>query len=281
MLLITVIIRQYITMSANSEEITSIKDTNDFDKASLEVIPETEIIPIIDVKASAAGAFAESGKQIFGWEVEKRWPIASLAKLMTAVVTLENIPANEIIEITEKDMRQEGSSGNFKTGEKFKLNDLIKAVILVSSNDAASAFATHFGEEKFVAAMNKKTEELNMNNTYFADPTGLSSKNQSTVSDLMKLTEYIQQTNPQVFAISRKTKDTIVEIKTGKRRVIANINAFAGRNGFLGGKTGSTPEAGGNLISLFDIRGATKTVIILGAEDRFAETEKIKNSLWP
>ncbi len=280
MLLVTAIITQSSTIPVSSEGIASKKDNNDFGKASLGFTPETEITPSIDVQVSAAGAFAESGKQIFGWEVEKRWPIASLTKLMTATVALENIPVNDIITITEENVKQEGSSGNFIAGEKFKLNDLIKAMILVSSNDAASALATHFSEEKFMAAMNEKAEELGMNNTYFADSTGLSSKNQSTVSDLVKLTEYIYGTNPQILSVAKKYKDTIVEIKTGKRRTIVNINPLAGGADFLGGKTGSTPEAGGNLISLFNIGGATKTIIVLGAQDRFAETEKIKDSLW-
>ena len=274
------VIRESATIPVSSEEVNLFKDSNDFSKSSLEVKPEIEVKPDIDVQASAAGAYGEGGKETFGWETDKRWPIASLTKLMTAVVALENLPINEVITISEEAVATEGDSGSFRAGEKFKLNDLLKAMMLVSSNDAAAAIAMRVGEDEFVAAMNKKAEALGLTDTNFVDPTGLSVKNQSTVVDLLRLTEYMRNFEPEIFAVTKKTKDIIVEVKTGKRRTIVNINAFAGRSDFLGGKTGSTLEAGENLISVFKVAGEPKTIIILGALDRFAETEKIKDSLW-
>ncbi len=273
-------VRESATIPVSSEEVNLFKDSNDFSKSSLEMKPETEIKPDIDVQVSAAGAYGEGGKENFGWETGKRWPIASLTKLMTAVVALDTIPANEVITISEEAIATEGLSGNFSAGEKFKLNDLLKAMLLVSSNDAATAIAMHIGEEEFVAAMNKKAEALGLTDTSFADPTGLSVKNQSTIIDLLRLTEYVRNFKPEILAMTKYTKGTIVEVKTGKRRTVININTFAGRSDFLGGKTGSTPEAGGNLISVFKVAGEPKTIIVLGALDRFAETEKIKDSLW-
>jgi len=280
LLLLFIVIRRSATVPASSEEIGLVKDENDFAKASFEIEPETGVSPDIDVQVSAAGAYGEGGKEAFGLRTDKRWPIASLTKLMTALVALENIPANEAITVTEEAVLTEGVSGNFAAGEKFKLNDLIKAMMLVSSNDAATVIAIHFGEADFINAMNEKAEGLGMTETDFSDPTGLSAKNQSTVIDLLRLTEYIKVAWPEILTMSRKSKDVITEIKTGKRRTMANINVFAGRSDFFGGKTGSTAEAGGNLISVFKVAGELKTIIVLGAEDKFAETEKIKNSLW-
>ncbi len=274
------VVRESATIPASSEEVNLFKDSNDFSKSSLEVKPETEVKPDIDIQASAAGAYGKGGKETFGWETDKRWPIASLTKLMTAVVALEHLPISEVITISEEAVATEGNSGSFRAGEKFKLNDLLKAIMLVSSNDAATAVAMHIGEDEFIAAMNKKAQDLGLADTSFVDPTGLSVKNQSTVIDLLRLTEYVRNFEPEIFAVTKKTKDTIIEVKTGKRRTIVNINAFAGRRDFLGGKTGSTLEAGENLISVFKVAGEPKTIIVLGALDRRAETEKIKDSLW-
>jgi len=280
LVLLVAVVREFVTIPASSEEVKLVKDGNDFAKASLETGTETGMKPLIDIKANAAGAFGEGGKVAFGWETEKRWPIASLTKLMTALVAFENISPKEVITITEEAIEIEGVSGNFAAGEKFKLNDLVKAMMLVSSNDAAGAISFHFGEDNFLASMNKKALELGMTNTNFVDPTGLSFKNQSTVNDLIRLTDYIRETQPEILAVTRKPKDVITEVRTGKKRTIVNINTFAGRSDFLGGKTGSTPEAGGNLISVFKVAGEPKTIIVLGADDKFAETEKIKDSLW-
>lgn len=274
------VVQESATTPVSSEEVSLFKDSNDFSKSSLEVKPEIELKPDIDVQVSAAGAYGEGGKETFGWDTGKRWPIASLTKLMTAVVALEAIPANEVITISEEAIATEGISGSFTAGEKFKLNDLLKTMMLVSSNDAAAAIAAHIGEDEFIAAMNKKANDLGLTDTGFVDPTGLSVKNQSTVIDLLRLTEYVRNFKPEILAMTKKTKDTIVEVKTGKRRTVVNINTFAGRSDFLGGKTGSTPEAGGNLISVFKVAGEPKIIIVLGALDRFAETEKIKDSLW-
>ncbi len=280
LLLLVAVVRESATTFVSSEGVDLVKDGNDFAKASLEMEPGAGVEPEIDIQVSAAGAYGEGGKEAFGSRTEKRWPIASLTKLMTALVAFENIPEGEVIIITEEAVLTEGVSGSFTAGEKFKLNDLVKAMMLASSNDAASAIAIHFGEADFIEAMNEKAKELGMTDTSFIDPTGLSSRNQSTVIDLLRLTEYVRTIEPEILAMSKKLKDTIMEVKTGKRRTIVNINIFAGRSDFLGGKTGSTQEAGGNLISVFKVAGEPKIIIVLGAEDRFAETEKIKDSLW-
>jgi len=273
-------IRYTSTLPASSEEVSLVKDENYFSKASLEIGAETDLTPEIDVQVEAAGAFVEGGKEVFGWEMDKRWPIASLTKLMTAVVAFEKIEPAEIIIITKEAVASEGVAGSFSEGEKFRLNDLVKSMMLVSSNDAAEAIALHFGKEEFIKAMNSKALELGMNQTNFVDVTGISTRNQSTINDLIRLTEYIRLFEPGILGTSRKVKDTIIEVRTGKRRTLVNINYFAGDRDFVGGKTGSTPEAGGNLISIFNIADGPKTVIVLGTEDRFGETTKIKESLW-
>src|SRR3989344_4573654 len=268
------LVSSYGVFLASSEEIGLAKDLNNFAKASSDGGNDTGVTPRIDITATAAGAFGDGGKEVFGWETTKRWPVASIAKLMTAVVVSEKMQATDVVEITSDMLTAPGDSGFIK-GQKYKVSDLEKAMLVVSSNDATYALAIHYGQANFVAAMNQKARDLRMNDTYYVDPAGLSAQNQSTVNDLVILAGYIRGYHPDIFIETKKTKDTIAEVKTGKRKTLTSINEFAGRKDFLGGKTGTTPEAGENLLSIFNIAGEAKIIIVLGDEDRYVETQKI------
>src|SRR3989344_2115812 len=250
------LVSSYGVFLASSEEIGLAKDLNNFAKASSDGGNDAGVTPQIEITATAAGAFGDGGKEVFGWETTKRWPIASITKLMTAVIVSEKMQATDVVEITADMLAADGDSG-FVKGQKYKVSDLEKAMLVASSNDAAYALAT-----------------------YYVAPAGLSAQDQSTVNDLVILTGYIRGYHPDIFNETKKTKDTITEVKTGKRRTFTNINEFAGQKGFMGGKTGTTPEAGENLLSVFNIAWEAKTVIVLGDEDRYAETQKIIGSLW-
>lgn len=277
--LFTVLVSSYGVFSASSKEISLAKDLNNFAKASFDGGNDTGVTPRIDITAIAAGAFGDGGKEVFGWETTKRWPIASIAKLMTAVVVSEKMQATDVVEITS-DMLVAPGDSDFIKGQKYKVSDLTKAMLVLSSNDATYALAIYYGQANFVAAMNQKARDLRMNDTYYVDPAGLSAQNQSTVNDLVILAGYIRGYHPDIFSETKKTKDTITEVKTRKRRTLTSINEFAGRKDFLGGKTGTTPEAGENLLSIFNIAGEAKIIIVLGDTDRYVETQKIIGSLW-
>ncbi len=219
-----------------------------------------------------------SNKTIYEINSNKRWPMASLTKLMTSIVALKLMPEEEIIPITSEVIRSEGASGNFSPGEKFKLSALIKAMLLVSSNDAAEAIALHYGKDRFLQIMNAEARDLKMNDTVFSDSSGISLQNLSTAADLQRLINFIFLKNPKLLKITREKSASITEEISGESRELRNINLFALRSDFLGGKTGTMPQVGGNLISVFDIQGP-KAIIVLGADDKFKETEKIME-LW-
>jgi len=214
---------------------------------------------------------------IFELNPEKRWPIASLSKLMTALITSEKMDLDKEIVMTEKAVSAEGTAGDFKAGEIFKVRDLIKAMLVVSSNDAAVAVAEDFGEREFINEMQKKAAELKMFSTTYLEPSGLSFVNQSTVNDLAKLATYIYFNYPEILEISRQKETEILELKSNEPRKLLTINKFAGEPDFIGGKTGYIDEAGRNLIALFENNGKTLLTITLGAEDSFAETERLKD----
>ena len=214
---------------------------------------------------------------LFDFNASKRWAIASLTKLMTTIVVLEKIGENKEIIFSEKAIATAGEAGNFKINDIFKSDDLIKAMLLVSSNDAATALAEVINEKEFVKIMNEKAEELKMTETIFLNNSGLSFLNQSTADDLVKLIDYINNRHPEIFEISRLKEIVINEIKTGKPKKLVNVNQFAGNADFLGGKSGYLESAGRNLISLFSKNNQPIIVVILGAEDAYKETENLLN----
>lgn len=215
--------------------------------SSPEIGPDSQ--PALKVKTYSALAKEISGSVVF-YELnpDRRWPLASLTKLMAALVALERIPAN--------DARDE----------------LIKRMLIISDNQAAEQLAQIVGQERFVEKMNAQALTLQMEQTSFFDPSGLSFLNQSTVHDLYQLVNYIAQRQPQILEWSRQL-NIVVEGTTRP-----NINKFAGRPDFQGGKTGWTEEANGNLISVFSGPNKALAIIILGAPDkieRFAQTENL------
>ena len=204
---------------------------------------------------------------------QKRWPLASLTKLMTAAVVSENIPLGTPITISQTAEAMEGEGGGLKSGEAYSAEDLLKALFLVSSNDAAKALAEFYGEEKFINAMNGKAQELGLTNTFFKETTGLSTINQSTPNDLKTLARFIYTKHPKLFTYSQNVAMPITELTTHTTRIQRNINLFANRSDFLGGKTGFIEESGENLISLFSRSGQPILIIVMDANDRFKETE--------
>jgi D-alanyl-D-alanine carboxypeptidase len=188
-----------------------------------------------------------AGDRIFyEMNADQRWPLASLTKLMNAVIALEHLPSSE-----ERD-------------------NLIRRMMIISDNSAADALAEQLGMTQYINLMNAKAESLNMRQTGFSDASGLSYLNQSTVRDIDKLVTYIMVRHPEIFAWSREKTTRIGAIER------ANINEFVNRPDFLGGKTGFTDEANGNLVTVFQTVSGPVAIITLGSptrEDRFRETD--------
>lgn len=254
-----------------------------------EVIPVDRGLPDIHVTSALVKELG-SQENIFSYRPRARWPIASITKLMTAVVALDELAPNTLITISQEAVDTEGEAGLLKVGEKYSVTDLIKAMLLVSSNDSAVALAQAYekkelGAEKyeqalsktalFVSKMQDRARILGMEETYFGDPSGLSMVNQSVVGDLAVLLNHIQTTYPTILEIARQKQVSILDQKRMARRTLISINQFAGQKDFLGGKTGFTDEAGQNLVSIFSYNGKKYVIAVLGTEDRFGETTKL------
>jgi len=265
-------------------------------------IPEK---PDLELQAKAAISVRvnEVGKAkiLFKKNINQPLPIASLTKLMTALVVLENpkdYDFSKSITISEDAANQENvpNYGNLKGGQKLSLEELLDLILIYSSNDAAYALAEEMKVENFapvveqsslrgfVEKMNQKAKDLGLENTYFVNPTGLDPEklhynpealnyfNHSTARDLVKLAQYILKEHPLIFEISRK--EPFYLIKDGIFDLFLTQEV-------VGGKTGYTDEAGGCILFLF--RNERRSIfinLILGAPSssaRITEMQKLIN----
>ena len=217
----------------------------------------------------------DDGKVIMEKGSGNRWPIASITKLMTATVALENFNLSDEEKITKEILDQVGEFASFKEGEIYSVDALIKASLVFSSNDAAYALAKKMGLEEFINKMNKKAVEIGMVQTNFYEPSGLSYLNQSTADDLYTLMKYVYRQYPVILDISRQKEVSLKERASGKMKKFSNINLFAGRKDFFGGKTGFIDQSGGNLVTLFLKNGKIVMLSVLASDDRFGDIEKM------
>lgn len=207
-------------------------------------------------------------------------PIASVSKLMTALVAKEQMDLQKVVIVSRDAYNTYGYQGSLALGEKIRLYDLMYPLLMESSNDGAEVFADSYdkGHDAFMAEMNKKAQELGMKDTYYEDPSGLNPKNVSSVEDLLKLGRYIYKTHPELYDITRVRKYSIL------KHTWDNKNRFLNYDTFLGGKNGFIDEAKKTTVSLFNIpmlRGGNRAVVIvlLKSDDREGDAVKIMNFL--
>ncbi len=217
----------------------------------------------------------ESGTPYFALNPGRRWPMASITKLMTAVYAREQLGLDSKVTLGSGDFPEPNATGPLTAGDAYTVRDLLSSLLLLSRNEAADALANIFGRANFIAGLNNLAASWGLMETNFGDPSGLSPENQSTPWDLHKMAREIFRTYKDIFDMTAKKTAVITELKSGRSREISNINLLTGVRGFLGGKTGYTDEAGGNLLTLFSHGGRPVFMVVMGSEDRFGETEKL------
>lgn len=201
--------------------------------------------------------------------------MASITKMMTCLLALENGQMGDTIEITEdvyvaKDSR-------VKLGDKYEMRHLIDEMMLISDNDAAYALAKHIGGDtlRFCDMMNEKAEYLGMTHTHFANPNGVPNPNNySTASDLIRLSRYCMRDS--LFAAIVGTVEKDVPLLDGRHMPCRNTNALLKTyEGCMGIKTGFTRQAGNCLASAASRDGVTLYLVLLNSRSmstRFTES---------
>jgi serine-type D-Ala-D-Ala endopeptidase (penicillin-binding protein 7) len=235
-------------------------------------------IPRLNVKAAYV-IDASTGRVLFTKNPERVLPIASLTKLVTAMVFLETNPDwDRVIEMTTEDIRN-SSKTRIRAREEISVRDLFHASLMSSDNAATKALVRTCGVPyiDFIMRMNATADSLGLSGTHFVEPTGLSERNVSTAQDMAKILNHA--TNSDVIgAITQKTDYKFVSNK--KLHQLVNTNRLLRSQWTVtGGKTGFIREAGYCLVTNVKApTGADITAVVLGAPSnalRFAEARRI------
>ena len=216
-----------------------------------------------------------SKQVLYSKNPKQKLPMASLTKIMTAIVALENKKKNDQYKVSKDDLVGEDSMG-LDVGEMLSLSDLLYGMMLHSGNDVAETLANNFpkGRNAFIKAMNSKVKTLGLLDTNFTNPTGLEGdgKQYTTVYDLLVMTQYALSNFPLFDQIVSTFDYNIPSSSTHKAFYLENeTNLLTSYPGVKGVKTGYTPEAGLCLVTYLDYNGHKIIAVILGSDDRRGE----------
>jgi serine-type D-Ala-D-Ala carboxypeptidase (penicillin-binding protein 5/6) len=271
------------------EPVTNIESENEIE--ILKKISESDI----QIRARSAYVWdTKTQRVIYSKNESEQLPLASITKLMTALLAYELIDANEITTISQRAVNQDGSS-SLATGDKITAEKLFNLALVSSSNDAAYALGANVGSllgdndpnKQFVQGMNIRAEMLGLETLEFSNTTGLDLSltepgSIGSARDVSFLLEYILNNYPEILD---PTKEESVRVYNadGSYYEAENTNEIIGRiPNLLGSKTGYTDLAGGNLTVAFDI-GLNHPIIItvLGSthSERFTDVLKLVKSV--
>lgn len=231
-----------------------------------------------DDKISSSGYIIKNlnnDKVIAEYQSERLMPVASLTKLVTAVVAKRLIDDDKKIKITSEIISTYGNTAQFRVGETFKAEDLYYPLLMVSSNDAAEAFARSYGRQKFVQAMNSFVQSIGAYRTNFRDPSGLSPDNLSTANDMVIIFSWIQKNHPEIVEITK------LKTKTSRVHTWTNPAHFLSWSNYLGGKNGYTEEAKQTGVAMFNMDKTPYIVVVLGSSSRDHDILKLLAKIKP
>ncbi len=257
-------------------------------------VPASQSLELPKIAADSAVVFdTQSGFRVLDINADYQQPIASLTKLMSALVFLDHNPGWETdIRVIKEDVRG-GAKANIFPGDRIVIKDLFRAALIASDNSATIVLArsTGLSEEAFVKAMNDKTDILRIRGITFTDPTGLDIGNRGSALAVAKLAEKAFERKEITDALELSSYN--FKVSATVSREVKSTNQLLGRtmpkgSYLLGGKTGHLDEAGYCFAGIFEYNGRRFVTAILGApedEKRFSETLKIldwtmKAYLW-
>lgn len=223
----------------------------------------------------------QSGQELFARNADRRRSVGSLTKIMTAVLIAESHTLNEIVVIPRDIAETDGNTVRLPPGSHFTVGDLLSALLMASANDAADALARfHSGSDTaFVAEMNARAKMLGLENTSFANPSGLDNSLQwSTPRDIAWLAAYALR-NPGIRSRMSTARATIRSTE-GQSIALEHTHALLGKGGgIIAGKTGTTVAARQCLFTLVKEGGREYIVVLLGSNERYVDLRMIMRVL--
>lgn len=271
---------------AKTTNSTTQKEVSSFPDPFKEISLEAHAVYVYDLA---------NHRVLFAQNEEEKLPLASITKLMTALVARNMANANEIVTLTGSHLTVEGDSG-LRPGERWQLKDILNTMLLVSSNDAARAVAEFAGSrgqessdmglsrEKFIQEMNIQAQDLGLSHMEFFNESGLDLEGKTknggygSAREVSILISELWKKYPEVLEITAQKEARIVSQDTISHHLI-NTNEITGHiPGLIASKTGYTDLAGGNLAVVFDI-GINHPIIavVLGStyQGRFEDLKKL------
>ncbi len=249
------------------EETTSMPEALD---TSIQVFDQTD-----DYSSQSALVYdLSSGYTLYSKKPDNKTYIASLTKMVSTKVLLDTVSLQDQVEINEDVEKIGGSALQMKKGQKLSKEDLLKAAVIASSNQAI--FAVNDPDDT-VSKMNKLVDALGLTDTHFTNPAGFDDgDNSSSANDLVPLAKLFFNT-PLLFQYASSSKTELTDLTTGQKLKITNTNDLLrlGVPNVLAGKTGTTQKAGQNLVLLVEKNGHRYLVVLLNGADRYKDAYKV------
>jgi D-alanyl-D-alanine carboxypeptidase (penicillin-binding protein 5/6) len=259
----------------------------------LDVMPPTPIAgdaahvgqELEKLRLSASGVVVvdlASAQTLFARGADDALPMASLTKLMTGLLTVENADLDAWVKIPVQAGEVAGNKAGLPAGEHFRIGDLLSALLIASANDAAVALAMEGAgsTEAFVSAMNDRATSLGLQNTTFANVAGLDADGQSmSPRDVAWLGMYVLRF-PEIRArMSRR--GTTIQSREGTQIPLTHTHALlhAATSGVIAGKTGTTEDAGQCLFSVVEAETRQFLVVLLHSGARYMDMRRILDVL--
>lgn len=237
-------------------------------------------------KLSASGVFIadfDSGQMLYQIDGQGERPMASLTKLMTALLIVERHELSEWVKVPASISQLDGTTAYFAPGQEFTVGDLLSALLISSANDAAETLAVyHSGNERaFAEAMNARAKALGLTHTSFANSVGLDDADQwSTPQDIAVLSRFIMR---YPFVADRLGRAGLkIASRKNEPVYLTHTHAFIHADtGVVAGKTGTTNGAGQCLMSVVQEGGRKYLVVLFNSLQRYDDMRLILDALRP
>ncbi|MEK7600473.1 MAG: serine hydrolase [Patescibacteria group bacterium] len=257
-------------------------------QAYLLPLAESSIFPVRKAESADAITPARAAylfdvntlRPLFAKNEDMRLPIASLTKIMSAIVVLEHLHAQDVVTVTAESIRVDGTKRDLSAGDRLTVADLMRYMLVQSSNDAATALAVYARARgiDFVKEMNNTAGRIGMTHAAFKDPSGLDDTAHATARDLSFLIRYALRYEDQIFGPLREKALSLETVDETRVITVTNTNQLLeALDGIRGGKTGYTDGARGCMILLVWVPETRDTIaaVVLGSEDRFTHTAEL------
>jgi len=244
-------------------------------KTTSEAIPSAFVLSQMLSAKAVQVIDAKSGAVLFSKNAQALEYPASTTKLMTALVSRDVYQLDEVFIITAEDQTT-GTVIDLQPGETLSVRELLTASLIQSANDAALTLANHYptGYEAFIELMNQKSHLLHLDQTHFSNPMGIDEASQQTTAhDLALLAREVMKDELLTSLVGIKT----TKIGTQIQHTLYNTHELLGKEGVIGVKTGTTELAGEVLITLIKDDNQEILIVLMGSQNRYAETQRLIN----